>query len=240
MSKQVNINIVIQALKDTGITNPVSIAGIMAIISKESGFIPQSEKGYQNTSNARIRDIFSKTIPLSDEKLSDLKADPVKFFNFVYGGRYGNTIPTDGYKYRGRGFNQLTFKDNYQLYGKILGIDLENNPDLVNRPDIAAKVVAAYMLRQFKLNQDLIYQRYGAKNINDFTDTKKAVNAFYNANAGFGKDTSNITTQGKTAALSKVQSLYQTTIKFFNSTEGKIVSTAGIILLAGILYLALK
>lgn len=237
MSKQANINIVVQALKQAGIINPVSIAGIMAIIAKESGFIPQSEKDYSKTSNARIREIFSKTRTLSDAKLNELKANPVHFFNFVYGGRYGNDGPIDGYKYRGRGFNQLTFKDNYSYYAKLTGLDLVNNPDLLNRPDIAAQVVAAYMLRQFKLYPEIIRTRYGAKDINDFQDTTKAVNAFYNANAGFGKDTSMQMPDGKAVALSRVSSLLAQTVKILKSPGGTIGS---FIIAAGLAYLFLK
>lgn len=240
MSRQANINTVIAALKESGITNPVSISAILSIIAKESGFIPQSEIDYSKTSNARIREIFSKTKSLSDDKLNTLKANPVHFFNFVYGGRYGNDGPLDGYKYRGRGFNQLTFKDNYLYYSKLLKMDLVGNPDLVNRPEIAAKVVAAFMLRQFQLFPEIVLTRYGAKNINDFTDTTKAVSAFYNANAGFGKDTSAQMPSGKKSALSKVDSLYQATLKFLSSPRGKALSLGGLLLTAGIIYLIIK
>lgn len=205
-----NRDIVINELKAAGITNQYSIAAILAIIDKESGFKPQSEISYATTSNARIKSIFDKTKTLSDSELTNLKKDPVKFFNFVYGGKYGNSA-TEGYLYRGRGFNQLTFKANYQKYSKILKLDLVNNPDMVNDPKVAAKVVAAYFNEQFKNNASIVKKRYGANNINDFKDTKTAVNAFYNANAGFGKDTSNVTTPGKTKALKKVDSFFNIT-----------------------------
>lgn len=200
-----NKDIVINELKAAGITNKYSIAAILAIIDKESGFKPQSEQSYANTSNDRIRSIFSSTRSLSDADLTNLKKDPVKFFNFVYGGKFGNSA-TDGFTYRGRGFNQLTFKGNYDKFGKILNMDLVNHPDLVNDPKVAAKIVAAYFKEQFTNNADIVLKRYKAKSINDFKNSKTAVNAFYNANAGFGKDTSNITTAGKTKALSKVDS----------------------------------
>jgi predicted chitinase len=41
------------------------------------------------------------------------------------------------YPYYGRGYVQLTWKDNYKKYGDILGLDLVNNPDLVMEPDTA-------------------------------------------------------------------------------------------------------
>ena len=58
--------------------------------------------------------------------------------------------------------------------------------------------------KTFKNNASIVKKRYGANNINDFKDSTTAVNAFYNANAGFGKDTSKTTTEGKTKALKKL------------------------------------
>lgn len=200
-----NREIVARVLTQAGITNKFSIAAIMAIIEKESGFRPRSETGYSRTSNARIRSIFSKTRSLTDAQLNKLKSSDVDFFNFIYGGRYGNT-QNEGFKYRGRGLNQLTFKGNYIKFGRLTNTDLVNNPDLANNINVAANVVAQYFLEQFRLNKPLIERRYNASDINDFKDTKNAVNAFYNANAGFGKDTSNIVAEGKTRALNVVDS----------------------------------
>lgn len=230
-----NQQLIIKALHSAGITNPYSIAAIMAVVAKESNFKPQSELSYSGTSNANIRKIFSKTRTLSEDQLTDLKKSPERFFNFVYGGHYGNSA-TEGYKYRGRGFNQLTFKDNYKAYGKAIGVDLVSNPDLLNNPEIAARVVAAYMAKTFKDSAVIVLKRYGAKNINDFKDAKTAVNAFYNANAGFGKDTSEVTTSGKTKALASVNSLFTSVTKFLNSTGGKITGIATLMVIGGILY----
>lgn len=63
-----------------------------------------------------------------------------------YEGRkdLGNTVKGDGYRYRGRGFIQLTGRHNYQKYGFALGLPLVEQPDLAARPDVAARVAAAY------------------------------------------------------------------------------------------------
>lgn len=64
-----------------------------------------------------------------------------------YNGRtdLGNRPGTDdGVTYHGRGYIQLTGRANYIEYGRQLGIDLVNHPDLALRPDVAAKVLVAY------------------------------------------------------------------------------------------------
>ena len=62
----------------------------------------------------------------------------------MYGGRMGNTSPGDATKYKGRGFTQLTGKDNYKKYGDKLGIDLINNPELAEDPKIAAQIATEF------------------------------------------------------------------------------------------------
>ncbi|MEI6672455.1 MAG: glycoside hydrolase family 19 protein [bacterium] len=53
----------------------------------------------------------------------------------------------DGYKYRGRGFNQLTFKNNYKKYAELTGTDILNTPDSLNDPLIASKVALAFFTK---------------------------------------------------------------------------------------------
>jgi putative chitinase len=69
-----------------------------------------------------------------------------------YEGRkdLGNTQPGDGYKFRGRGYVQLTGRANYRAFGGMIGADLENNPDLASQPDIAAKLAVAYWRTRVK------------------------------------------------------------------------------------------
>jgi hypothetical protein len=64
----------------------------------------------------------------------------------AYEGRkdLGNTQPGDGVKYKGRGYIQLTGRSNYTNYGKALGIDLVNHPELALDPANAALIFAKY------------------------------------------------------------------------------------------------
>jgi putative chitinase len=70
------------------------------------------------------------------------------YFENKYGGRQdlGNTQQGDGYKYRGRGYVQLTGRTNYTTLGKILGINLVNDPDLALEPYTAYKIMSYGML----------------------------------------------------------------------------------------------
>jgi len=56
----------------------------------------------------------------------------------------GNTKAGDGAKYKGRGYIQITGKYNYEQAGKALGLDLVNKPELVEKPEVAAKVAVWY------------------------------------------------------------------------------------------------
>ncbi len=62
-----------------------------------------------------------------------------KIANIVYGRRYGNDLPGDGWKFRGRGLKQVTFHDNYLACGKALGLDLVDDPDLLLVDENAAR-----------------------------------------------------------------------------------------------------
>lgn len=71
----------------------------------------------------------------------------------------GNVKVGDGLRYRGRGFIQITGRDNYKRAGQALGIDLENNPKLASNPEVAAKIAVWYWKSRVKPTVD------------DYTDT---------------------------------------------------------------------
>ncbi|MDF1853819.1 MAG: hypothetical protein P1U85_23525, partial [Verrucomicrobiales bacterium] len=108
---------------------------------------------YGGTSNSRIRKIFvSSSKGKSDQELNAIKKDPVKFAEFVYGSGskqgkvLGNTQPGDGWKFRGRGYFNLTGRDNYKRMGDRIGVDLVSNPDLIiEDKDVSLKVAKAYL-----------------------------------------------------------------------------------------------
>lgn len=137
------------AMDHQGITDPELRAGIAAIAMGESELEPRTEMSYRGTSNARLRQVFGRRLEgMLESELAALKQDDERFFERVYGAgsgtSLGNTRPGDGYRYRGRGFFQLTGRANYQRIGDLIGVDLVGNPELANDPATAAAIAVAY------------------------------------------------------------------------------------------------
>lgn len=62
----------------------------------------------------------------------------------------GNKVAGDGERYKGRGYIQLTGRDNYRMASEALGIDLIKHPELAERPEIAAKIAVWYWKTRVK------------------------------------------------------------------------------------------
>ena len=125
-------------------------------------------------------DYFKKYEPkfLKDKKTKKVILDPEtkkpKNFN-PKATRLGNTMPGDGAKYKGRGYIQLTGKYNYERAGKALGLDLVKKPELVEKPEVAAKVAVWF------------WQNRVQPKVNDFANTKAATKPINPALKGLEK-----------------------------------------------------
>ena len=189
-------------------------AGIIATITKESGFDKFKEDSYHATPNSRIRAVFGYRVAnYNDTQLNALKKDYNAFFNQVYGGQFGvnqlgNTKAGDGSRYVGRGYNSITGRANYRNVGKSIGVDLENNPQLLERADILAKASANYFKNSFDFGNSVIKARYGVNDVSKVKDIKTAAKIAHNANMGWKNPPETDTTGGYQLTMSRVEDIY--------------------------------
>ena len=81
-----------------------------------------------------------------------------KYFNKLYDPKtsprtakiLGNTKVGDGIRYHGRGFIQITGRDNYRMAGEALNLPLEQKPELASKPAVAAKIAVWYWKTRVK------------------------------------------------------------------------------------------
>lgn len=173
---KVGAGTIVAGLSAVGVTNAYAQAAVLANVKKESDFKLTAEN-LNYTTVERLRKVFpSKTKSKTDDELKQYLKNPEGLAEFVYGGKMKNDNPGDGFKYRGRGSIQLTGKQNYQYYGKLLNVDLVENPDLVLNPEINAKIVALYTkqtlgkkVNEFKTQEEAnraVTQAIGGSNLN--------------------------------------------------------------------------
>ena len=133
------------------INTPLRVAHFFAQIEHESGLKPISEN--LNYSTSGLLATFGKYVNNSPIEAKKYQRQPERIANLVYADRMGNGNEQsgDGFKYRGRGFLQITGKSNYLVLSKDTGIDCYNNPDLLLE-EANAMISALWFWQKNKLN----------------------------------------------------------------------------------------
>lgn len=135
-----------ETMHNYGIVTAAAQADFLAQLGTESGGFKRTVESL-NYTPAGLMSTFPRSRITSEQCLAlGRKADestvPLerqrKIANLVYGNRYGNTRPNDGWTYRGRGLKQVTFLANYIACGAALGLDLVNHPELLEVDQHAA------------------------------------------------------------------------------------------------------
>jgi len=113
------------------INTPLRIAHFLSQCGHESGNFKVVNENL-NYGAKGLLGLFKKYFP-TEAKALEYERKPEKIANLIYGGRMGNGVEAtgEGYKYRGRGYIQLTGKDNYSAFDKVVSEDITANPDLV-------------------------------------------------------------------------------------------------------------
>ena len=133
------------ALQDARLESAMIVAYALGTIAAETaGFEPISEGKSKYNTKAAPFDLYDNRASL------------------------GNG-PGDGARYKGRGFVQLTGRDNYRRYGARIGANLEDEPSKANDPAIAAQLLALFIA-------DREMAILAALKASDFAQARRAVN----------------------------------------------------------------
>lgn len=119
------------AAYNSGITDKVELAQLLAQAHVESSGFTRLEENLLYTTVERVLEVFPSVITTVEDARSILN-DAVKAGNRLYRNRLGNTLPNDGYTYRGRGFLQITGKENYNKFQQFSGNPVVNNPSYLS------------------------------------------------------------------------------------------------------------
>jgi len=132
------------------INTPLRLAHFLAQCGHESGGFRLTKENL-NYSAKGLMGIFKKYFP-TEVLAKQYERKPEKIANKVYGNRMGNGAEAtgDGAKYCGRGYIQLTGKDNYTAFGKSIIEDIATNPTWV--AEKYALLSAAWFFNKNKLH----------------------------------------------------------------------------------------
>lgn len=157
-------------LNKYGINTPLRLSHFFAQLEHESNLQPIQEN--LNYSLEGLRRVFKKYFP-NDELAKVYARQPQKIANRVYASRMGNgnEASGDGWKYRGRGFIQITGKSNYEALSKDVGVDYVKDPDkLLTEAD--SMLSALWFWKKNGLN--------ALADKDDVTSITKRINGAYN------------------------------------------------------------
>lgn len=138
----------------SGITDPKELANFMGQVQHESQNFSRLEENL-NYSGDRLNEVFPGRNGLTAKRAEEIAgmADRSERHQAVaeqiYGGAWGksslgNIEKGDGYTFRGRGYIQLTGRDNYNRYAKAVGLDLTHHPELAAQQGNAERLATSY------------------------------------------------------------------------------------------------
>ena len=113
--------------------NPKRAAHLLGQVVHESGTFKYTEENLNYSVDACLR-VFGKYFK-SEEEAKPYARNPKALADKVYGHRGGNL--GQGFAWRGRGFLQLTHRDNYRAFASDMRL-----PDVMDNPDLVASAYA--------------------------------------------------------------------------------------------------
>ncbi len=151
-------------------TKPANIARYLPYIEAALGVAELTDRAMILCALGTIRAETEGFVPIA-EAPSKFNTPPggAPFSLYDTRSALGNSRPGDGERYRGRGFVQLTGKDNYTRYGQRIGVPLDAAPDRANAPEVAAVLLALYL-------SDKATKSRQAISVGDFAQGRRLLN----------------------------------------------------------------
>jgi predicted chitinase len=145
-----NLPFVLAGLRGCGLTDrPMVLMALATIRAETEGFLPISEGRSKFNTHTTPFDKYDAGTPI--------------------GKALGNTQAGDGPRFKGRGYVQLTGRDNYTKIGAQIGVNLVADPDRANDPEVAGKILARFLKNKESRIRKALANR-------DLQDARKAVN----------------------------------------------------------------
>ena len=143
-------------LEQIGITNNFREAMLIGQCAHESARFKTRFENL-NYSAAGLWKVFRRHFA-SEAEAATFARQPERIANRVYSDRLGNGSEAsgDGWRFRGRGYIQLTGRSNYARYGSLLELDLENTPDLAAEPNVCWLIAATFCARTRRNGKTLV------------------------------------------------------------------------------------
>jgi putative chitinase len=117
----------------------------MGQIFVETGGFTSMVESLRFRDPVRLDALFSAVRGIEDARAL-IRLGEEAIANRVYANRLGNgnEASGDGWQYRGSGYKQLTGRSNYREIGRIVGVNIEANPELAREPRTAAEIAFAF------------------------------------------------------------------------------------------------
>lgn len=130
-----------KACGEAGINTPELVAAFLANIGVESAGLTATVENLNYSATGLLATFPSHFTQLEAQQYA---RKPITIASRAYANRLGNgdEASGDGWRYRGRGYLQVTGKSNYAAAGKALGLDLLAHPELLEQPEGAARSAA--------------------------------------------------------------------------------------------------
>jgi len=133
------------ARRNSTVTTKARLCCFLGQVFVETQGFARMKENLDYRDPARLDSIFSAVHGIEDAKALIAKGEEA-IANRVYANRLGNgdEASGDGFRYRGGGYKQLTGRENYRNFGKMVGVDLEEKPELARNPVTAASIAFAF------------------------------------------------------------------------------------------------